>query len=133
MSENVSEQTDTEILMEDGARTVTIAGEKYTVKALPIRRSIAWTKAVTKYITERGAVAARMQAAKTEAEQLEALREITATSETEAVLDWVLSHGSIPAEAVENASAAEVIDAFGVLWKIENPTSGLQAILTKRR
>jgi len=127
------QQTDAEILMEDSATTATIAGEKYAVKALPIRRSIAWTKAVTKYITERGVAAARMQAAKTEAEQIEALREVTASSEIEAVLEWVLSHGSIPAEAVENASAAEVIDAFGVLWKIENPTSGLQAILTKRR
>lgn len=127
------QQTDAEILMEDSATTATIAGEKCAVKALPIRRSIAWTKAVTKYITERGVVAARMQAAKTEAEQIEALREVTASSEIEAVLEWVLSHGSIPAEAVENASAAEVIDAFGVLWKIENPTSGLQAILTKRR
>jgi hypothetical protein len=124
--------TDAEVLIDDAVATVTLGGKPYRVAALSIRKSIAWTKVVSASLMESAGYAQRVAQAKNTDEQLAAAQEAAKQCETERVLSWLESHANVPAEALEDATAREVVAAFGVLWPIENPTGDLRKILTTK-
>lgn len=115
-----TEQNDENVFLDNGEMVLTFGGKPHTVHALTVRQSAKWSRAVQSAL-RAGAKALKALQDETDPARIDAITEEAGrTAGLDGIADIVIAHG-IPADVVDSGTAAEVMNAFGRLYRLENP------------
>jgi hypothetical protein len=116
----VAEADELNIFINDGAISLRLGDKEHTEPALKLRSSAQWSALVAKEMMAGAQAQQKIALAKTPEEVAACVDELAGQHGLARIAELVIEHG-VPAELVEDATAAQVMEAFRALYALENP------------
>lgn len=108
------------LFINDGAITLRLGDKEHREPALKLRKSAAWSALVAREMVAGAQAQSKIALAKTPEEVAACVDAVSQAHGVSRVAELVIQHG-VPEELVEEATAAQVMEAFRALYALENP------------
>lgn len=116
--------SDESVFLDDGAISLTFGSRRAREAAMKVRDSAKWSRDVQTALQMGASALKRLQAATDPAEIAAIAEEASKMAGLNRLCDLIIAHG-VPAEIVEDGTAAQCMAAFGELYRLENPQMAL--------